>query len=172
MDANKKEEVMGNARAVVDQIKQLVIDTINSLDTTVTADEPFMDKVRRWEALQALMSAVKSAAEPEMLARKEVMATAFPEANEGTNTIELGGGWKLKGVRKIDRKLDEASLPDTIVALRAAGVMTDRLVEYKPQLKIAEFRELTEEQKIILASSLTEKDASPSLELVPPKTKK
>lgn len=171
MDANQKEEIMGKAREAVDKIQKLVIETINALDSTVQPNEPAMDVVRRWEALKALMSAVKAAADPEMVVRKQAFALLFPEPKEGTNTAELGGGWKIKGVHKIDRKLDEATLPDTITALRDAGVLTDRLIEYKPQLSISEFRELTEEQAAILAGAMTEKPASPSLELVPPKNR-
>lgn len=170
--SNKVEETFSKARATVDLIREMVINTINELDSTTRPDEDSLTTVRRWEALQALVSAGKAAVDPEMIVRKQVMAAVFPEAQEGVNTVELGSGWKLKGTRKIDRKLDEATLPDTIAQLRAAMVNTDELVEYKPALKLAKFRELTEEQKLILANSLTEKDASPSLELVAPKVRK
>lgn len=172
MKTDTTEAVFDEVNGKIESIKALAIEAINALGGLQIPDEDLFTKLRRWEALARIQGSLKMVVEPEMTARKESMAAAFPAPVEGTNTLELGGGWKLKGVRKIDRKLNEDALPVVKEALAKSGVLVDRLIEYRPNLSITEYRELTAEQVAILNEALTEKDGAPSLELTPPKVRK
>lgn len=171
MKTNKSEDTFDLVNSKIEDIKAFAIDAINQLGALQIEDGDMFTKLRRWEALSRIQGSLKMVTEPEMTARKDCMAAAFANPKEGTNTLELGNGWKLKGVRKIDRKLNEDALPVVKEALAKSGVLVDRLIEYKPSLSITEYRELTAEQVAILNEALTEKDGAPSLELVPPKAR-
>lgn len=126
-----------------------------------------------WSGLKRQLEKIDEQREPivaqERDLRAKVMAAAFPEAKEGTNTLELPNEWKLKGVVKIDRKVDEAALPATVTVLRSMGVNSDRLLRYKPELELKEYRSLTAEQMKIMDGALVIKRAASTLELVEPK---
>lgn len=171
MKNDTSEAVFDLVNSKIEDIKAFAIDAINQLGAMQIDDTDMFTKLRRWEALSRIQGSLKMVTEPEMTARKACMAAAFINPKEGTNTLELGGGWKLKGVRKIDRKLNEDALPVVKEALAKSGVLVDRLIEYKPSLSISEYRELTAEQVTILNEALTEKDGAPALELVAPKVR-
>jgi hypothetical protein len=105
----------------------------------------------------------------EMVLRKEILGEAFPDGKIGTNTLELGAGWKLKGVFKIDRKVDETTLQDTLTLLRERKVPADVLIRWKPEVVAKEYKKLTPEDKLIFDQTLVVKPVSPSLEIVEPK---
>ena len=121
---------------------------------------------------QNLAQELKRVREEEMALRKAILAKAFPGGKIGTNTLELGNGYKLKGVFKIDRKIDEATLQVTLKQLRERGVPTDELVRWKPELAARTYNKLTDADKLIMDGTLVVKPASPSLEVVPPKESK
>lgn len=78
---------------------------------------------------------------------RQVFAAFYPAPKEGTNTLDLAEGWKLKGVYKLDRKIDEAALPAVTEQLREMGVNADTLVKWSPDLKTATYKELTAEER-------------------------
>jgi hypothetical protein len=116
-----------------------------------------------------------------------VVSRAFPNANEGTNTVELGNGYELKAGIKYNYKLDEnpkveAGL-DAIEKIGNQGkFIADRLVSWTPNFQLTEYRKLQEEAKEgskdaqeilkIASSFLTITDAAPTLEIKAPKAKK
>lgn len=131
-----------------------------------------MNKLAAWQELVAKIKAeAKPLIDQEMAMRKELFAELIPNPKEGTQYIELANGWRLKGIHKLDRKIDEAALDGVKEQLRQNGVNPDLLVEYKPSLKSATYKELTAEQKAIFDHALIMKPGSPTLELVPPKEK-
>lgn len=99
--------------------------------------------------------------------RKEVFSTFFEEPKEGVNKLELEGGWTLKADYKYNRTVDKAALPAVLEQLDKG--ITDRLIKYKPELSITEYKRLTEDQRVILAEAITEKPGSPSITIIPPK---
>ena len=136
-------------------------------------------KILAWEQALKALAAAKDA---EAALRKEVLAEAFafdPEAlREGTENFELGNGYKLKAVFKISRNLNnENEAVDKVLSkIEKAGAegqfIAERLVKWKPELSVSEYKKLPEKFKKMIDEVVTSKEATPSLELVAPKTPK
>ena len=135
-------------------------------------------KILAWEAAVKALAAAKDA---EAALRKEVLAEAFafdPEAlREGTENFELGNGYKLKAVFKISRNLNnENEAVDKVLSkIEKTGpegvFIAERLVKWKPELSVTEYKKLPEKFKKLFDEVVTSKEAIPSLELVAPKSK-
>ena len=135
-------------------------------------------KILAWEQAVKALAAAKDA---EAALRKEVLAEAFafdPEAlREGTENFELGNGYKLKAVFKISRNLNnENEAVDKVLAkIEKTGpegvFIAERLVKWKPELSVTEYKKLPEKFKKLFDEVVTSKEAMPSLELVAPKSK-
>lgn len=125
--------------------------------------------ISEWYDLQKQLGPLKA---KEMLLRKAIFGGLFPNPVEGTNTYEMLGGWKAKGKRVIERKIDLPVLQSMAVLggpLHQAGIRADDYVKWEPDLKLKEYRTLTAEQKLVFDQCLIIKDGAPGLELVPPK---
>jgi hypothetical protein len=133
--------------------------------------EEQMKLLEEWRLAKAAADEAKPIVTKEQALRKQVFAAFYPVPKEGTNTLDLADGWKLKGVYKLDRKIDDAALPAVTEQLRGMGVNADTLVAWKPELKTATYRELTAEQRAVFDQALTVKPGSPTVELMPPKAK-
>ena len=135
-------------------------------------------KILAWEAAVKELAAAKDA---EAALRKEVLAEAFafdPEAlREGTENFELGNGYKLKAVFKISRNLNnENEAVDKVLSkIEKTGpegaFIAERLVKWKPELSVSEYKKLPEKFKKLFDEVVTSKEAMPALELVVPKSK-
>ena len=135
-------------------------------------------KILAWEAAVKALAAAKDA---EAALRKEVLAEAFafdPEAlREGTENFELGNGYKLKAVFKISRNLNnENEAVDKVLSkIEKTGpegaFIAERLVKWKPELSVTEYKKLPEKFKKLFDEVVTSKEAMPSLELVASKSK-
>lgn len=129
-------------------------------------------KLTEWSEALTEAVKVKPLIEREQMLRKEVASLLFPNPKEGTNTLELEGGWKLKLTYKIERKVDEASLDNVKSQLREMQVNIDTLIDMKPSLVLASYRtliELNPEASKVFENALNIKPGSPTLELVAPK---
>ena len=145
-----------------------------SFNETVNRDA----KILAWEAAVKALAAAKDA---EAALRKEVLTEAFafdPEAlREGTENFELGNGYKLKAVFKISRNLNnENEAVDKVLAkIEKTGpegvFIAERLVKWKPELSVTEYKKLPEKFKKLFDEVVTSKEAMPALELVAPKSK-
>ena len=129
-------------------------------------------KLEEWRLAKQKADGVKPIVAEEQRLRKEVFNLFFPTPKEGTDKVELGEGWLLKGTYKLDRKIDEAALPTVQKELREIDINPDLLVNWEPKLKTAIYKELTEPQRRIFDQALVIKPGSPTVELVPPKKKK
>lgn len=133
-----------------------------------------------WKEAQEQLAIAK---EHEMRLRKRIVAEAGlfdPNKEEGTQTVVLGGGWKLKAVKKLNWKVFETidgldiDLSDAIQAIEEieGKMAADEIVKFDPRLSVSTFKKLMPEAKAIIEPFLQSSPASPSLELVPPKDKK
>ena len=135
-------------------------------------------KILAWEESVKALAAAKEA---EAALRREALAETFqfdPEAlREGTENFELGNGYKLKAVFKISRNLNnENDAVDKVLSkIEKAGAegqfIAERLVKWKPELSVSEYKKLPEKFKKLFDEVVTSKEAMPSLELVAPKSK-
>lgn len=140
----------------------------------------------QWYETKKQLDALKA---KEMLLRTRIFRFYFPEPKEGTNTVVLPDTYQLKGTRVVNRKIvDEAMQAlchrPTIgmdghgnalygpSKLEAAGIRTDMLIKWKPELAITIYRELTAEQQHLVDQMLLIDDGSPQLKIDPPKAPK
>jgi len=141
--------------------------------TTTNRDQLIM----KWNEAQNALAAAKEA-ESEL--RKQVIAECFPvEADhEGTENVELGEGWKLKSIFKLNRRLankngETEKVLDTMEATGEEGkFIADRLVKWEPKLSMTEYKKLPTKFKKMIDGVLTATPGAPSVSLVEPKAKK
>lgn len=125
--------------------------------------------------------ALENAKEAEMSWRKYAFTRSFPNAKEGTNTTELGNGYELKGVKKLNYKLLDNNIVekclDRIAKVGNQGsFIADKLVSWTPSFLITQYRELQEQDtpdaKQILSivnEMLVIDEGAPTLKIVEPK---
>ena len=140
--------------------------------TQVPENEVTQADINKWYELQAQLKSIKAS---EMLLRTKIYKGLFKDPVEGTNTIPLAGGWVMKAKRVIQRDIDVAALTINSAnpelgpsRLELAGINVASLVKWKPELVLKNYRELTDEQKLIFNDCLVIKDGSPALEIVLP----
>jgi len=142
------------------------------------------DVLMKHDDIKKKLAALK---EEEMEWRKYIVKRAFPNAHEGMNTLELGGGYQLKAGVKFNYNLKdndtvEAGL-DRIAAIGNEGqFIAERLVSWTPNFLLTEYRALQEQSekgsqaaKAILKeveTFLIIDDAAPTLAIKEPKAKK
>lgn len=133
--------------------------------TNLTPEEA-NEVLSKWDNLAQELKAVKK---KELELRNLLFAHFFEAPKEGTNTIELGNGWKLKAAYKFTRTLDKASLLSALQQMPEGS--EDKLVDYKPSLKLAEYRKLPEDLVKLFDEAVITKPGAPALEIVAPKAK-
>jgi len=140
--------------------------------TQVPENEVTQADINKWYELQAQLKSIKAS---EMLLRTKIYKGLFKDPVEGTNTIPLAEGWVMKARRVIQRDIDIAALTINSAnpelgpsRLELAGINVASLVKWKPELVLKNYRELTDEQKLIFNDCLVIKDGSPALEIVLP----
>jgi len=162
---------------------------MNLNNTFSDAGNPW-DKLSQDELLikhQDFKRALDQAKEAEIELRKYIVKRAFPDAKEGTNTLDLGKGYTLKAVQKFNYKLEnnekvEVGL-DRITKIGNQGkFIADRLVSWTPNFLLTEYRALQEQAESGLEDAkailkevntfLIITNAAPTLEIKEPKIKK
>lgn len=161
-----------------------VIDKVTGAMTEYT-DADF-EKVRdhllvSW---QEAKEALEKAKEAEMFLRKKVVDFAFdPNKQSGTENVDLGNGYKLKAVKKLnygfiknaENKLDKAAIDKALAKIEKDGavgeLIAERLVKWTPDLSLSEYKLLSDKHKAIIDSVIVTSEGSPTLEIVEPKNK-
>ena len=136
-------------------------------------------ELAKWFLLKKQLADVKTA---EILLRTRIFKFFFPTPEEGTNTHPLkdGTGAELKAVHTIDRKVDEGELEALKAALEAAKadekdnlhgleIPFEDLIVWKPELKTAAYRKLSEAQQQVFDRVLVVKPGSPQVDIKIPK---
>jgi len=135
----------------------------------------FRDKLlEQWEQSKVALELAKDF---EMSHRKAIVLFAFdPEKNSGTENVELANGYKLKSVKKLNYNVDQANVNAALDKIEAFGekgkVIAERLIKWKADLSLSEYKTLSEEYKAIIDEVITISEGSPTLEIVKPKDKK
>ena len=130
----------------------------------------------KWQDAKNALDAAK-AIEADL--RRQVMETLFNfdenELREGTENIELGNGYIAKAVFKTSYKLtsDVDSMLDKLEEESEEGeFIAKRLVNFKPELSVSEYKKLPANLRAIANMAIVTKPAMPSFEIVAPKAKK
>lgn len=133
-----------------------------------------------WEHSKVVLERAK---ETEMELRKASFAYTFVDAKEGTNRVDLGGGYSLKGVRKVNYKIaasndqvDEAE--DKAAKIGNEGTfLFERIITWTPNFSKSEYNKLEEsnpthvEVKKLIDGLIETTDGAPTLEIEAPKAK-
>lgn len=141
----------------------------NSGEPIYNRDECLM----QWREIAKQLARLK---DQEIGLRNFILQNEFPGSLEGTANIELGAGFKLKGVFKQTYKLDNdtAKVNAAFEALEKTGergkLLAERLVNWKPELKVSEYKALDEDFKKFIQPVVTISPAQASLEIIEPKT--
>lgn len=115
--------------------------------------------------------------------RAVLYQTLAPGNVDTTETVDLGGDYKLKLTGSLNYKLQysqkengDAALNAAIDAIEKAGnegpFIADRLIKWTPELAVGEYKKLDPNGKIkpLIDAVLTITPGSPTLEFVKPKT--
>ena len=119
-----------------------------------------------WYQIQDTLKKLKA---QEMILRKRIFEHYFPEPKEGTNSHELNDGYVLKAKYGLLRDIDVGELQSCGDLFAQAGISADALVQWKPFLKVKEYRQMTAEQRALFDRCLVIKPGAPSLEITLPK---
>ncbi len=125
-----------------------------------------------WYLAAEAVKEVKPIIEREMRLRKDVFGIFFPNPKEGTNKVDLGNGYTLKGQYKLNYKVDDKVVPSVMEAIREVRADPAIYLEEKYTLDLKAYRELKEvnpEAFRILSEAITITPQSPTLEIVAPK---
>ena len=132
-------------------------------------------KILQWIESANKLSDAKAV---ELTLRNEVISINFKDHKEsGTENVELGNGYKLKAVFKVNYSLNNTydAVDKALSKLEKAGTegafITERLVKWKPELSIYEYNKLDTKFKKIIDEVIKTSPGTPSLELVEPKSK-
>ena len=107
--------------------------------------------------------------------RKQVVERRFASApDSGTVNSDLANGFKLKAVFKLNYNLKKAEeVESALTKIEQSGpegaFIVSRLVKWKPELSVTEYKGLDAKFKKIIDTVLTVSKGSPSVELVTPK---
>jgi hypothetical protein len=130
----------------------------------LTPEQAF-EQLQVWFTLRQQLQKLK---QTEVLARKDMVAFYFHNPVEGTNRVDLGGGFELKLTYGYDRKVDEAALQNvTAEQVKKLKLPMDELIRWKPELSVTAYRALNAEQQKFVDGLLDIKEGSPQLEIVP-----
>lgn len=136
--------------------------------------------VAHWHKTQGIANTWKL---KEAALREECVRRIFSnDTAAGTYNIELGQGYKLKCVRKdtytpITKKTnpDDVTISEALQKIRGLGnegaFIADRLVKWKPELSLTEYKQSPENIQKIILDAIVIKPAMPTLEVVEPKKK-
>lgn len=129
-----------------------------------------------WQAKRVQLEALKEA---ELIARNKVVGHLFEEYTdkEGTENIDIGGGYKLKLVFAQNFNVPSAeggkAVKEVIAQLEKLGddgkFIAERLFKWKPEVSKTEYKALPPSMKRIANKVITTKAAQPTIEIIAPK---
>lgn len=113
----------------------------------------------------------KTWVDQERTLRAEVVAQLFDASIvKGTENLPLANGYKLKCVKTEDYKLKNPDAVDAILTQFSAS-HADTLVKWKPELSVATYNLLSDDEKALFNDVLEIKPGMPQVNLEEPKVK-
>lgn len=165
---------MDNANALTAQVagdlQKLLTDTLDPETGEITPFD-FMAALMVWEDLAKNAEFYKTW---EMEFRKACFSRAFPNPTKGTNNFDLGAQYVLKGVPKVNVKIDQTLFPQVRAELAKQNVALDPFLKVSYSLVESEYKAVTEDEEknksigTILRTMLTFTPGAPELKIVLP----
>lgn len=144
--------------------------TVSDFDISTMTDD---DLITSWRDTKCLADRAKAR---ELEYRNAIVSRMFPYSEPGTANRELGHGYELKCVNKLTYTLDSSNdSAATYLAVNSLNELTEgrtdtaRLIKWKPEISVTEYKMLSPAAKKIIDKVLTIKNALPTLELKEPK---
>lgn len=126
----------------------------------VLAKGDYMEMLDRWMELDA---SIKHLKEQEKALRVLLFEGTFPEPEEGTNNHELPDGRIVKGVYRINRRVDQDEAQSLPAKIRKKYFRT------KLELNKREYNDAEDEERAIVERVITATPGTPSLDVKAPK---
>lgn len=146
------------------------IPTAVQAQAAANAQDVALATVYEWQAVkQRIADATDELIVLEKELRKGICDLYFPTIKEGNNRAALPDGSTLQLTQQYKREFDEAAWG--AVFSRLPEGLADRLVQWKPSLKLSAYRQLPTEQAAVFEECLITKPQSPQLAVLPPKEK-
>lgn len=123
---------------------------------------------QEWYAIQAEVRALQ-ARERELRDQIAREIFALPASvREGTHATEIGGV-KLKLTMRQNYSLNKTELESALTAIERHGadgqLLAERLVKFKPELSVSEYKKAPDWARDLLSPALTIKPGMPTLEI-------
>ena len=131
-----------------------------------------MDKMELLSKWHEAQESLRQAKEAEADLRKQVVEEFFanvPEDAEGTFSLPLGGGFKLKSQYKLARKINTEALDEMRERIEETGVKLDEVIHWTPVLRMAAYNTLTLDQRQVFDEVVESKQSFPALKIDAPK---
>ena len=131
-----------------------------------------MDKMELLSKWHEAQESLKQAKEAEADLRRAVISEFFsqvPEDAEGTFSLPIGGGFKLKSQYKLTRKVNTDALDEMREQIEATGVKLDEVIHWSPVLRMAAYNTLTLDQRQVFDEVIESKQSIPALKIEAPK---
>ncbi len=135
-------------------------------------------RIKDWLAAKATLEAAKN---NELELRNILAKMCFPNPVKGTQRIDLGEGYSLKMVHKVNYKIDAEKVEDVLDEIEKVGnegqFLGERLVKLQYDLSVSEYGKLDvsnpthKKVKALLDKIVTTTDATPAMEFEVPKPK-
>lgn len=123
------------------------------------------DLLKAWQHSQ---QQVKEWQEKERECRDAIVKALFSaEKDEGTETVDVGEGWKLKATKKLNYSLNNKD--GQVTAIVSTWPAMAQLVRWSPELNVKDYKKLDDQTKEVFNGCLTIKPGAPTLEVVAPK---
>ena len=90
------------------------------------------------------------------------------DKDAGTEAIEIGNGYKLKSVKKLDYKLNNKEGAVTALVAIIDPELARKLVKWTPKLSESTYKNLDAETQKLFDGCLTIKPGKPSLKIIAP----
>jgi hypothetical protein len=121
------------------------------------------DLISAWQDAKAALDNAKAA---ESLLRERVVAAYFANAEIGTSH-HVDGDRDVVCVKKYSYTLDKAgtSCAQQDIAVIIGVELAQRLVNWKPELSVSEYKKLPDAARVIIDNVLTIKPATPTIEV-------
>lgn len=126
--------------------------TDNELDILLT----------KWHEAEAQAASWKAV---ELELRNQIFNSKFPHPKRGMNKTRIGHGMALIGDYRLNYTIDKAALEESKGFIPID--VFEAVISYKPEVKPGGFNALTDEQKKLFGSVITEKPGTPGLEIKP-----
>lgn len=145
-----------------------------TLNAPITAEQETV--LAAWQSADHQLHAAK---ERESAARDALVKAFYPNGYvpKGTNNFDIGQGYVVKIVGKINYTVDGEAANLAVSALRQHSpegqFIAERLFHWKPDLSVSEYDKIIDKPDLmrLVLPAITSKPGTPSVEIVQPKRK-